>query len=57
MVPVDPVFVTNLVGPGKIDLVTFQGGYLPIAWLVFLCQSLLPSILPLRLEAENALVD
>ena len=57
MVPVVPVFVMNLVGPGKIDLITFHGGYLPIAQLVFLCGSLLPVILPLRLEAENALVD
>ena len=57
MVPVVPVFVMNLVGPGKIDLVTFHWGYLAIAWLVFLCGSLLPVILPLWLEAENALVD
>ena len=57
MVPVVPVFVMNLVGPGKIDLITFHGEYLPIALPVFLCRSLLPVILPLWLEAENALVD
>ena len=57
MVPVVPVFVMNLVGPGKIGLITFHLGSLPIAWLVFLCRSLLPVILPLWLEAENALID
>ena len=57
MVPVVPVFVMNLVSPGKIDLVTFHVGFLPIARLVFLCGSLLQVILPLQLEAENALVD
>ena len=56
MVPVVPVFVMNLVGPGKIDL-TFHVGFLPITQLVFLCRSLLPVFLPLLLEAENALVD
>ena len=57
MVPVVPVFVMNLVGPEKIDLIIFRGGYLPIAQLVFLCGSLLPVVMPLWLEAENALVD
>ena len=57
MVPVVQVFVTNLVGPGKFDLITFHEGYLHIAQLVFLCGSLLPVILPLLLETENALVD
>ena len=57
MVPAVPVFVMNLVGPGKIGLITFHGQYLPIALPDFLCGSLLPVILPLQLEAEKALVD
>ena len=57
MMPAVPVFAMNLVDPAKIGLIIFHVGSLPTAWLVFLCGTPLPVVLPLWLEAENALVD
>ena len=56
MVPAVQVFAMNLVGPRKIGLIIFHVGSLPTAWLVFLCGSPLPVVLPPWLEAENASV-